>query len=61
MPRVTVEALEGRTIEQKRGLVKDITEAVVKNFDVGPEAVTVLIREVSRENFAKAGKLRIDE
>ncbi len=61
MPQVFVEAIEGRTVEQKRGLVKDITEAVVKNFDVGPEAVTVLIREVSRENFAKAGKLRIDE
>ena len=60
MPIVTVEALAGRTIEQKRGLVKDITEAVVKNFDVGPEAVTILIHEVSRENLAKAGKLRID-
>jgi len=60
VPIVTVEALAGRTIEQKRGLVKDITEAVVKNFDVGPEAVTILIHEVSRENLAKAGKLRID-
>ncbi len=60
MPQVTVEAIEGRTIEQKRGLVKDITEAVIKNFNVGPEVVTVLIREMSRENFAKAGKLFID-
>ncbi len=60
MPLVTVKAIEGRTIEQKRGLVKDITEAVIKNFNVGPEAVTVVIRENSRENFAKAGKLSID-
>ena len=60
MPQVTVEAFEGRTIEQKRGLVKDITEAVIKNFKVGPESVSIAIHEMSRENFAKAGKLFID-
>ena len=31
MPEVVVYILEGRTLEQKRGLVKDITAAVVKN------------------------------
>lgn len=60
MPIVTVDALKGRTVEQKRGLVKDITEAVMRNFDVGPEAVTVIIRDMEKKNFAKAGKLRID-
>ena len=60
MPIVTVDALEGRTVEQKRGLVKDITEAVMKNFDVGSEAVTVIIRDMEKKNFGKAGKLRID-
>ena len=60
MPLVTVKAIEGRTIEQKRGLAKDITEAVVKNFRVEPESVTVDLVEYSKENFAKAGKLFID-
>jgi len=60
MPRITVEADEGRTIEQKRGLVRDITEAVTKNFNVSPEAVSIVIRETSKENRAKAGKLIID-
>ena len=60
MPIVTVDALEGRTVEQKRGLVKDITEAVMKNFDVESEAVTVIIRDMEKKNFGKAGKLRID-
>lgn len=60
MPLVTVKALEGRTIEQKRGLVRDITEAVVKNFKVEPESVTVDIIENSRDNLAKAGKLFVD-
>ena len=31
MPEVVVYILEGRSLDQKRGLVKDITEAVVKN------------------------------
>ena len=60
MPLVTVKALEGRTIEQKRALVKDITEAVVKNFNVEPEAVTIDIAEYSKDNLAKAGTLFMD-
>ena len=60
MPLVTVKAVGEKTIEQKRALVKDITEAVVKNFSVAPEAITVDIVEYSKENFAKAGQLFID-
>ena len=60
MPLVTVKAVEERTIDQKRGLVKDITEAVVKNFKVEPESVTVDIVEYNRENLAKAGQLFMD-
>ena len=60
MPYVTVKAVEERTLEQKRGLVKDITEAVVKHFNVKPEAVAVDILEYSKENLAKAGTLFAD-
>jgi 4-oxalocrotonate tautomerase len=60
MPLVVVSADEGRTIEQKRGLVKDITEAVCKNFNVKPETVSILIREGKKENRGKGGKLAID-
>ncbi len=60
MPFVIVEALEGRTVEQKRGLVKDITDAVCKNFKTNPAAVTILIHEVKMENIGNAGKLRVD-
>ena len=57
MPLVTVKVLEGRTIEQKKGLAMDITEAVVKNFKVKPESVLVDLVEYSRQNFAQGGKL----
>ena len=60
MPLVTVKAIAGRTVEQKRALVKDITEAVIKDFKVKPEQVTIDIVDISRENLAKAGKLLID-
>jgi 4-oxalocrotonate tautomerase len=60
MPTVIVEADEGRTIEQKRGLVKDITDAVCKNYKVDPNSVTILLHEQKKENRGKAGKLVID-
>ena len=60
MPLVIIQADEGRTVDQKRGLVKDITEAVCKNFAVPPEAVSIIINEGKKENRAKAGKLAID-
>ena len=55
MPAVIIQADEGRTVDQKRGLVKDITEAVCKNFAVPPEAVSVLIQEGKK---GKSGKSR---
>ncbi|MFC2004926.1 2-hydroxymuconate tautomerase [Chloroflexota bacterium] len=60
MPLITIKALEGRTAEQKRALVKDITEAVVKNFEANPRSVTIDIIEYSKENLATAGQLFLD-
>jgi 4-oxalocrotonate tautomerase len=57
MPEVVVYILEGRTIEQKRGLVKDITDAVVKNAGAAPDAVTVSLVESPRNNKGKGGVL----
>ena len=60
MPLVLIEADEGKTVEQTRGLVKDITDAVCKNFNVPPQAVSIHIHEGKKENRAKGGKLAID-
>jgi 4-oxalocrotonate tautomerase len=57
MPEVYVHAIEGRSKEQKRALIKDITDAVVKNFGVTADAVLVEILESSRDNKAKGGVL----
>jgi len=60
MPQVTIKCVEGRTIDQKRGLVKDITEAFIKHFDVGGDHLVIEIIEFSRDNLARAGQLFID-
>ena len=57
MPEVYVHAVEGRTLDQKRALVKDITAAVVKHFGVTADAVLVQIVESAKENKAKGGVL----
>jgi 4-oxalocrotonate tautomerase len=55
MPEVIVHAAKGRTAEQKRGLLVDITEAVVKNFGATRDSVTVTIVEAELENKSKGG------
>ena len=60
MPEVYIHAIEGRSLEQKRALVKDITDAVVRNFDVAADRVLVQIIESPRENKAKGGVLFSD-
>ncbi len=57
MPEVVVYIVEGRSIEQKRGLVKDITSAVVKNTGAPAEAVTISILETPKTAKAKGGVL----
>ena len=60
MPLITVKILEGRTVEQKRGLVRDITKAVVDNLKSDPGSVWIDIVDMSKENFSKAGQLAVD-
>jgi 4-oxalocrotonate tautomerase len=57
MPEVVVYALEGRSVDQKRALMKDITTAVVKNFGAPADAVTVTLIETPRTDKAKGGVL----
>ncbi len=56
MPVVTVEMWEGRTIEQKKQLVSDITSAFAR-IDTPPEAVQIILKDNPKRNWAIAGKL----
>jgi 4-oxalocrotonate tautomerase len=57
MPEVYVHAVKGRSMEQKKALIKDITDAVVKNFSVPADAVVIEIVESEPTSKAKGGVL----
>jgi len=56
MPEVQVYMAEGRTDEQKRGMMADITQALVKNLGVEADVVTVQIVESKLTDKMKGGK-----
>lgn len=60
MPLVTIKLFDGRTIEEKRGIVKDVTAAIVKNIGCPASVVHIDIVDMKRENFAQGGKLFSD-
>jgi len=60
MPKYHVNMFEGRTIEQKRKLVREITRVTVEVLGVAPETVDIMITELKRENWATGGKLMSD-
>ena len=55
MPEILVHIVEGRSAEAKKALMKDITDAVVKHFDVPPERVVVQIVESRRDSKSRGG------
>jgi 4-oxalocrotonate tautomerase len=60
MPLVTIDMLEGRTVEQKRQLVESLTALVAEKINTSPDHVTIIIRDVPRHNWAGGGKLLAD-
>lgn len=60
MPIVQVEMFEGRNLDQKRAMVKEVTEALVKTINCNAADVQVIVREMKKENFAVAGILSVD-
>ena len=61
MPLVTIEAFAGRSVEQKRDLVKGITDVFVKAYKVDPESVTIVFHDLQKQDLAKAGVLASDK
>ena len=57
MPTYHVEMMEGRTIEQKKKLVSEITRVSVEVLGGVAESVDIIITDIKRENWATGGKL----
>ena len=60
MPIIHVEMLEGRSVEQKRTLAHELTDAFVRSCGGDSVNVRVLIREVAPEDWAIGGTLVAD-
>lgn len=61
MPIVQIHLIEGRTVEQKRTLVKKVTDAVCESVSVPPEAVKIILSDMARHDYAIGGVLKLDE
>jgi 4-oxalocrotonate tautomerase len=55
MPEITISMAAGRTDEQKVGMMRDITQALVKNLGVDAEAVVIQINEAPLVHKMKGG------
>ena len=60
MPIVEITLVEGRSPEQLRSLISNVTRAAVESVDAPIESVRVVLREVPPTHFA-AGDVTIDE
>ena len=57
MPTYHVEMMEGRTLEQKKKLVSEITRVSVEVLGGVAESVDIIITDIKRDNWATGGKL----
>lgn len=61
MPIVQIELLEGRTVEQKRALVAKVTDAVCDSLGVTADKVSIILRDMELNNYARGGRLFCDK
>ena len=60
MPVIQITISLGRSLDQKRELIKVMTKETARIMKTDEEKVRVLIYEVSKENWGNAGVLGVD-
>ena len=61
MPIIRVEMFAGRTEQQKRALVRELTDAFVNAAGGTPESVNVVITDVDKSDCGSGGELCSDK
>ena len=51
---------EGRSADQKRRLVRELTQVFATTLGCDPATVRIVITDVSKENWAIGGDLQVD-
>ncbi len=60
MPVIQITISQGRSVEQKRELIKVLTKETARIMKTQEEKIRILIYEVSKENWGNAGVLGTD-
>lgn len=60
MPFVTIQFLEGRTDDQKKALVSEVTEVVAKNLKAPKENIHVILEEMKKTDYGFGGVRKSD-
>lgn len=61
MPIINVKLLEGRSDEQLKDLVTEVTHAVKKTTGANKEAIHVVIEEMRKDHYAVGGVRKSDQ
>ncbi|QQV77836.1 4-oxalocrotonate tautomerase family protein [Sphingomonas aliaeris] len=60
MPFVSIRISGSASRDQKAGIVEDVTASLVARLGKNPNAVQIVIEEVSTENYGAGGQLIAD-
>ena len=60
MPTIHVEMFEGRTLDQRRKLAKELTDGTCRALGCPADAMQIILTDIKKENWAEAGKLFSD-
>ncbi|MFD1737434.1 2-hydroxymuconate tautomerase family protein [Bacillus salitolerans] len=60
MPIIQVQILEGRTDNQIRELIKELTDATVGSLHVEPNQVRVIVTKIPNQYWGVGGRTKAD-
>ena len=61
MPLGHIDLIEGRSEEQLKGLVKDVTAAISKNANVPADRVHIVLNEMRKYRYSVGGTMVSDK
>jgi 4-oxalocrotonate tautomerase len=60
MPNITIQWYAGRTDQQRREIVKAITDAMVEIGKTTPDQVHIVFQDVEKSHWGNSGRLASD-
>lgn len=61
MPNITVQLLRGRTIDQRRDFVREVTQSAVDVLGARPQDVRIVFEEIAPDIVANGGVLASED